>query len=153
MFHEHDNEDDFTPKRDRRGRFLKGRSGNWSGRPRKAPPEDWTLQRAFASALTQRVPVNGPDGPHEMELRDLLVHTCVRTAVKGKLSDILRVLETARQHNAFEHLNDAPEEGCFTEEHYRLLEIVEREFPQLSGFGEPQPKPRGDMVGREGGLD
>ncbi len=116
-------------ERDPRGRFLKGTSGNPEGRPRKPPPEPWSFQGSMTAALSEVVPVTGPDGTVEHQtIRDVLIRTLVRNAVKASAKDQVLILERLLKLDA---LNPAPEpevvdEVWLPEEDRRLWEIANR---------------------------
>jgi hypothetical protein len=123
-------ENDWTePKRDARGRFRRGSTGNAKGRPPKQPEVPWELQRSIAEALTEKVIVTEGSVKISLEMRDLLVKTLVRNAAKAKPTDLLRILGQLLTMGAFETVpSEVKEDSIFTEEDRRLLEIIQKEI-------------------------
>lgn len=122
------------PQRDRRGRFRKGMSGNPNGRPPKPPAVPLSYERSFKVALGEVVPVTGLDGTVQLlTMRDLIIKTCIRNAVKAKPKDQLAMLERlARLSVLFPTEEEAePNKDILLEEHRRILEMIERDFPEL----------------------
>jgi hypothetical protein len=120
----------WPPARDKCGRFASGSSGNPYGRPRKRRAPPWSLEDSFAAALAEVVAVAGADGSSQLlEMRELLIKSVVRGAVKAKPKDQLHILERLMKLNVLsEAAEDEEDEGIFTEEDRRLLEIVRREY-------------------------
>ena len=116
-------------ERDERGRFRKGKSGNPEGRPRKPLPEPWSLQGSLTAALSEVVPVTGPDGAVEhLTIRDVLIRSFVRNTAKAKPRDQVVILERLHKLDA---LNPAPEpevvdEVWLSEGDRQLMEIANR---------------------------
>jgi hypothetical protein len=84
--------------------------------------------------LAELVPVTGPDGTAQLlALRDLLIKTLVRAAVKAKPRDQLAILERLVKLNVLvpTEAEQEPEGEIFTEEHRRIMEKMKRDFPEL----------------------
>lgn len=122
-----DNDERYEPLRDARGRYVKGRSGNPDGRPRKQPAPPLTLGQVIARELSKQIAVNDNGTPEEMSFMEVLAATVVRQALKAKPKDQLHILERLAQLSSAAPSED-DEEEIFTEEDRRLLEIVQREF-------------------------
>ena len=75
------------PKRDSKGHFAKGSSGNKRGRPVKKRRLESTSQlaRDFREIGRQMITVPGPDGPREITKHELVVEAVFAAAIKGKV--------------------------------------------------------------------
>lgn len=118
----------YKPERDERGRYLKGCTGNPSGRPRKLPAHPKPLARIMADALAKEVAVKDNGIPQTRTYLELLTETMLRGAVKAKPKEILHILLQLEKIAA-----DAPPDeeevefdDIFTEEERQLLQIIER---------------------------
>lgn len=122
------NEDGERPKRDERGRFAKGVSGNPAGRPRKQPELPWSIEQAFEVAFAEKITVRDRDGkPVCMPLRDLLVKTTVQDALKAKPKDKLMIVERLNKLGLLRApIYESEPYDIFTEEDRQFLEMVHR---------------------------
>lgn len=122
-------EDWDEPERDRRGRFRKGSSGNPLGRPPKRPDPGWSVEEAFARALAEEVPVSGPAGSQrKMALRELLVKSAVRDALKANAKEKMYIIERLTKLQFLKpSAQEEEEDEIFTEEHRRIMESIERD--------------------------
>ena len=114
------------PKRDSRGRWRKGTSGNPSGRPPKKPKGPWTLKTAAFEAFTQMVEVKGANGElTHMELLNLILQKLALNTVKAKPTEQINVLKQLHRAGLLpEAIEDEEPEEIFTEEDRRLLQTV-----------------------------
>ena len=126
-------------RRDARGCFIRGASGNPHGRPVKLPPPAWSLPASFQAALDESASLRRPDGSIEsISARDLLVKSVVHNGLKAKPKDQLYLLERLSQLGALEPVPEVQERWP-SEEDRRVLEIIERnlEPPLCTGCAKP----------------
>lgn len=124
-----DDDDCYEPQRDQRGRFKRGSSGNPRGRRPKRPDPEWTVDECFARALAEEVTVSGPGrSQQKMAVRDLLITSAVRDAVKANVKDKIYIIERLAKLQFLKPPAGVEPEEIFTEEDRRLLELVQREY-------------------------
>lgn len=118
----------YEPKRDERGRYVKGCTGNPSGRPRKLPAKSKSMGRIVADALAKEVAVNDNGIPQTLTYLELLTESMLRAALKAKPKEMLHILLELEKIAADAPPDEEEEEfeDIFTEEDRRFLEMVHR---------------------------
>lgn len=118
----------YEPKRDARGRYVKGWTGNPSGRPRKLPAHPKPLARIMADALAKEVAVNDNGIPQTLTYLELLTETMLRAALKAKPKEMLHIILQLYKIAADAPPDEEEQEfvDIFTEEDRRFLEMVNR---------------------------
>lgn len=134
-------ESSYEPQRDRRGRFVKGSTGNPDGRPPKRPKPPKSLAKCLAEALDREVPVNDNGVPQLLTMRELLAASLLRGTVKAKPKDMLHILERTNRLAESAEDEDGPEEEIFTEEDRRLLALVREELGQAESHDDDASDP------------
>ncbi len=85
------NSKETDPGRDSNGRYVKGRSPNPGGRPKKAPQKPAS---GFDVIFDRKVTLTAADGSRrELTAAQALQHATLKNALKGKASDINRVVK------------------------------------------------------------
>lgn len=117
--------------RDGRGRFLKGKSGNYGGRPPKKKPTPLTHLEALQRELAQEVTVNGPDGLQKLTKRDLLIASAVNDSLRANGKERWWILERLAKMGALdptpEELNDN-DEPLWCEAERQLIEGLAQQY-------------------------
>lgn len=94
------------PGRDSRGRFLKGRSGNYGGRPRKPKPTQLSHGEALQWELAQEITVNGPEGPTRRTKREVLIASAVNDALRATGKERWWILDRLSKMGALDPTDD-----------------------------------------------
>ena len=116
-------------KRDERGRFTKGTSGNRFGRPRKKRELPKSLAAEFADELGKEVAVNDNGKSQTVTMRQLIIKRLLRLAVTAKTNELLRIVEHLTKLGVFDLMDSAAdEEPIFDDEDRAVLERIRREL-------------------------
>ena len=117
------------PRRDARGRFRAGCTGNPNGRPPKEIARPWSFAESVSRAFSEEIEIIDASGVRRrIELREALVKTFARGCLKVNAKDLLPMVERLLRLNALNPADEPEDEAeIFTEEDRRLLEIIQKD--------------------------